>query len=226
MLLLFLLLMTSGPKLQVSPHFGTAPRTVVMLLTDIPKGAELACFILDGTNYYGSCQYIDGRRSIRIEYKNVKGGEYTAAAAIDDKIVSEQPVTLLGPGGEPPMDNDFDGRDELVKKAYKNQSLVAKPPSQDDQVARYSDPWAPSPYSQFDDNKAGRAVLYDPCTEGIVGMRSWQVPVTGIKKHEGVAAHYEQFRMGWFEIIEIPDIDGTIDMVMRIMEPHETPEAH
>lgn len=212
--LLLLMIMTTGPKLQVNPHFANAPATVRLLLTDIPAGSGVVCFALDGTNFYGGCQYVEGRRSILVEYKDARAGEYTAWATIDEKVVSKQPVTIMGIM-EAPME-DFDGRDAMVKGVYGKQSLVAKVPSADDQVRMYANPWMKTWWCQFEDLLPKRIGAYDSCIEGIHGMKSWTIPVTEATK---VSGGYEQRNLGFMEITEVPDYEtGEVEWVISIAE--------
>lgn len=230
-LLMLLSMFSSGPKLTVYPHFATEPSNVILLLTDIPAKSGIACFALDGDNYYGGCQFIDGRRSIRIEYKDVLKGTYAAVATIDDKIVSEQLVRILGVGedelpagdfltepGDTFMDEAWDGRDELVKRRFKNDSLVAKPEAADVMISKYTDPWRPAYYSQFDDIRISQ-VYQESCVEGIHGLSTWIVPV---KEAVKVTGGYEQQRIGVMEITSVPDYEtGEYDIAIKLLEPWE-----
>lgn len=74
------------PKLQVYPRISIAPATVILTLSGIPEDARVACFVLDGDDYYSEgCTDPDGRKSIRREERDIPQGEYRAAASINGK---------------------------------------------------------------------------------------------------------------------------------------------
>lgn len=111
--------------------------------------------------------------------------------------------------------DDLDGRDSKVSAAHK--TLQPTRISQDDHVKQYTDPWLPAYYSMFDDVKPGKPVLYDNCVEGILGLRAWSVPVTGIQKMlDGGINSFEQVSMGILDITEYPLGDGTSELVISI----------
>lgn len=87
-------------KLSVYPRIASGPTTITLLLMEIPDGARVACFALDGTNYYGGCQDVQGRHSIQVQYKDARPGTYEAYATIDGKIVTRVTVTITGFGYE------------------------------------------------------------------------------------------------------------------------------
>lgn len=83
LLMLMWMLLDDGPKYTVSPRFAPEPAVVAFLLLNIPDNARAACFVLDGPNYYESCREIDGRKSYRLEHKNVLAGTYQAVVVLD-----------------------------------------------------------------------------------------------------------------------------------------------
>lgn len=101
LLLALLLLVAPSPKFTVSPNFSPAPATVTFLLTNITEGSRVACFILEGDHYYGGCKEVDGRKSYRVEYRNVRAGEYAAGVTLDGQLVPPvQKVIITATGPE------------------------------------------------------------------------------------------------------------------------------
>lgn len=102
-ILLLLWAILNSPSLMVTPHISAAPSTITFLLTNIPKATKEACFVLDsGDSVYGSCRQLDvDQFSLRIEYKNVIGGQYIAAANLDGHVMPVQMITVVGRNYEP-----------------------------------------------------------------------------------------------------------------------------
>jgi hypothetical protein len=98
---------------------------------------------------------------------------------------------------------------------------ISQPKSPDEQLKQYtSNPWDPAFYSQFDDLEPGARILHISCIDDIPGMRGWFVPVIGIKKMiEPGRQSYEQVKMGYLEITECPNGDGTSELLISIREP-------
>lgn len=101
LLALLLLVAPSTPKYTVIPNFAPAPAVVTFLLTNIPEGSRTACFILSGDNEYAGCKEVDGRKSYRVEYRNVRAGEYAAGVTLDGQLVPPvQKVIITATGPE------------------------------------------------------------------------------------------------------------------------------
>lgn len=116
--------------------------------------------------------------------------------------------------------DDLDGSDSKISAAHP--TLNSNPVRQDDVLKGYvaCGPWEPAYYSRFDDLKPGKGCLYDPCVEGVLGLKVWTVPVVGVEKMLDIAHNsYEQVKMGMLEICEYPNGDGTSDMVLSISSP-------
>jgi hypothetical protein len=90
----------SPPKFTVTPQFSPEPATVTFLLTNIPERARTACFVLDGSHFYGGCKDVDGRKSYRVEYRGVLGGHYQALVTVDDQQLPLQEVVITKQGPE------------------------------------------------------------------------------------------------------------------------------
>jgi hypothetical protein len=97
---LLLLASLVGPQLTVSPRMGPEPTTVTFLLTNIPERSRVACFVLDGTQFYGGCKDVEGRKSYRVEYKDVRAGTYQALVTIDQQQLPVQEVIITSTGPE------------------------------------------------------------------------------------------------------------------------------
>lgn len=112
------------------------------------------------------------------------------------------------------MNDEFDGRDALVKRRYGQESLVAEVESQDTQVARYSEPWQRPYYTQFDDFLPRKMGLHASCVNGEHGRNAWCLPVTDVTH---VTGGYEQVNIGLISIIEIPNYDtGEVEIFIGV----------
>lgn len=89
---------SSGPKYTISPIFAPEPATVAFLLLNIPEESRVACFVLDGPNYYASCREVDGRKSYRLEYKGVLAGHYFATIILDKQQLPTTEIIITESG--------------------------------------------------------------------------------------------------------------------------------
>jgi hypothetical protein len=116
--------------------------------------------------------------------------------------------------------DELDGRDAIVRKAYKNRkdmvTVVAKP---DKVLEGYTEPWAPAFYSRFDDLKPVREADWDVYVDGIPGAKIWHLPVTEVHHHGDKASWFDQMDVGTVVIRQIPNDKGTMDYVISLIEP-------
>jgi hypothetical protein len=90
-----------SPKFTITPHFAPEPAVVTFLLLNIPDKARTACFVLEGdSNHQSSCRDIDGRKSFRLEHRNVLGGTYEAFVTVDQLVLPVQNITITKVGPE------------------------------------------------------------------------------------------------------------------------------
>jgi hypothetical protein len=99
-LLAFLMMLLRGPEYTVNPSFANEPATVTFLLLNIPEGARVACFALDGPNLYSSCKPLDGQHSLRVEYRDVYGGTYQTIVTVDKQQLPIKEVIIVKAGPE------------------------------------------------------------------------------------------------------------------------------